>query len=217
MDALILSLTQDQHQKYLSLLKEDDITLNFEIESQSFENRFEESIKLIKEKMILSCEKINNFAKRESFFSNDLKKEEIDALIPKYYENISTISGLRKNLYALSIEISNEILSVEGQRAKILQKYADFLPYKAALGKNKKYANEIIKIDNEFSFEISKIAAHKNTLSHALSKISIICDELVPTFFQNSSQAADSPKFKNFNDNTFFISLSSFIEQMKNV
>ncbi len=217
MEALILSLTQDQHQKYLSLLGQDEVELNFEVESTRLENIFDEKIQNTKEKMIFCCEKLTEFAKSDSFFSENLKKEEIDALIPIYFEKINDIAKLRKGLYSLSIEISNEILRVEGQRAKILQKYADFLPYKAALGKNEKYANEIIKIDNEFSFEISKIAAHKNTLSHALSKISIICDELVPTFFQNSSQAADSPKFKNFNDNTFFISLSSFIEQMKNV
>ena len=37
MDKLILSLSPPQHQKYLSLLGQDEVELNFKIESACFE------------------------------------------------------------------------------------------------------------------------------------------------------------------------------------
>ena len=81
MDALILSLTNDQHKKYLSLVGKDDIILNFEIQEINFEAHSDENIKKAKNKIISSCETLLGFEKRDSFFSALLTKEEIERLL----------------------------------------------------------------------------------------------------------------------------------------
>lgn len=217
MDALILSLTNDQHKKYLSLVGKDDIILNFEIQEINFEAHSDENIKKAKNKIISSCETLLGFEKRDSFFSAPLTKEEIEKLIPTYFEAIRSISKAKQSLLNDIIDISRKIKEVETIHIEISKNYSDFLPYKAAFGKNEKYLNEIQAIDNDFDNEINKIVAQKESLVNELSRISTICDELIPLFFEKSSHAADTPKFKNFNDKEFFSTVSAFVEQVKNV
>ncbi|MBO5715713.1 MAG: hypothetical protein J6S23_04905 [Clostridia bacterium] len=217
MDALILSLTPIQHQKYLELLGKDEISLDFEVGTIEFDNYSDENIKSAKSKIVAECEKLMNFEKSDSFFSAKLNNEEIEELIPIYFEVINEISKAKKELYSEAIAISSKIKDVEKAHIEISQKYSDFLPYKAAFGKNEKYQDEILRIDNDFKCEIEKALEQKKELSNELSRISTICDVLIPTFSKKSSRAADTPRFKRFNDKEFFAAVSSFMEQIKNI
>ena len=217
MDALILSLSPEQHKKYLAIMKSEEINLDFEIGKAEFEAYRDENIKNAKNDMLNVCEKLMNFAKSDSFFSASLTKEEIDKLIPLYFSVLNDISNARKRLYSEVMVISTKINLVEKYHTAISKKYSDFLPYKAALGKNEQYQDEILRIDNEFKCEIEKALEQKTSLANELARISTICDDLIPDFFEKSSHAADSPKFKNFNDKKFFSTVSAFVEQIKNI
>ncbi len=217
MDALILSLTPPQHAKYLELLNQENITLDFKVDKTEFENYSNENIKNAKIQIVSYCEKLMNFAKNDSFFSARLSKEEIDKLIPEYFGAINNISKIQRELYSEAIIVSRKINEAEKIHIDISKKYTDFLPYKAAFGKNEKYRDEILKIDNDFKREMENSLAQKKALANELARISTICDVLIPSFSKNSSRAADTPRFKNFNDKEFFNSISSFMEQIKNV
>lgn len=217
MDALILSLAPEQHKKYLELLNQENITLDFKVDKTEFGNYSNENIKNAKIQIVSYCEKLMNFAKNDSFFSARLSKEEIDKLIPEYFGAINNISKIQRELYSEAIIVSRKINDVEKIHIEIYKKYADFLPYKAAFGKNEKYKDEISRIDSEFICEIEKTLAQKKALANELARISMICDVLIPSFRKNSSRAADTPRFKNFNDKEFFNSVSSFMEQIKSV
>ena len=217
MDALILSLAPEQHKKYLELLKQENITLDFKVDKIEFDIYTDENIKAAKHKIVACCEALMNFAKNGSFFSQKLSKDEIDKLIPKYFGAINDICKIQRELYSEAIIISRKINEVEKMHIEISKKYTDFLPYKAAFGKNEKYRDEISRIDSEFNCEIEKAFEQKKVLANELSKISTICDVLIPSFRINSSRAADTPRFKSFNDKEFFNSVSSFMEQIKSI
>lgn len=217
MDSLILSLTPAQHKKYLSLVGKDDVVFDFQVDTIEFDEYSDENVKIAKSNIVTNCEKLMSFAKRDLFFSATLTKEEIEKLVPIYFGAVSEISKAKQELYGEAIAISKKINDVEKKHMEISSKYADFLPYKAALSRNEKYKDEIFKIDNEFNNEINKLIEKKQLLANELARISKICDKLIPDFFATSSHAADSPKFKNFNDKEFFAAVSMFIEQIKNV
>ena len=217
MDALILSLTPIQHKKYLELLKQDNVELDFEIATVEFDNHSKENMSNAKHSILNTCETLMNFLKSDTFFSAKLSKDEIDKLIPSYFATIKDISNTQRALYSEAIVVSRKINELERIHTEVAQKYSDFLPYKAAFGKNEKYQDEILHIDNEFKATLEKTVEQKKALANELSQISTICDELIPSFFKRSSQAADTPRFKNFNDAKFFNSVSSFMEQIKSI
>ena len=217
MDALILSLAPEQHKKYLELLKQENISLDFKVDKIEFENYSDENIKATKHKIVACCEALMNFAKSDSFFSARLSKEEIDKLIPEYFGAINDICKIQRELYSEAIIVSIKINEAEKIHIDISKKYTDFLPYKAAFGKNEKYRNEILRIDNYFKREMENSLAQKKVLANELARISMICDVLIPSFSRNSSRAADTPRFKSFNDKEFFNSVSAFMEQIKSV
>ena len=217
MDALILSLAPEQHKKYLELLKQENISLDFKVDKIEFDIYTDENIKAAKHKIVACCEKLMIFAKNDSFFSKKLSKDEIDMLIPEYFSAVNNISIIQRELYTEAIIVSRKINEIEKIHIEISKKYADFLPYKAAFGKNEKYQDEISIIDSEFNREIEKALEQKKVLANELARISTICDVLIPSFRKNSSRAADTPRFQNFNDKEFFNSVSSFMEQMKSV
>ena len=217
MDALILSLAPEQHKKYLELLKQENITLDFKVDKIEFNNYSDENVKNAKYKIVAYCEKLMIFAKNDSFFSKKLSKDEIDMLIPEYFGAINSISIIQRELYTEAIIVSRKINEVEKIHIEISKKYTDFLPYKAAFGKNEKYQDEISIIDSEFNREIEKALEQKKVLANELARISTICDVLIPSFRKNSSRAADTPRFQNFNDKEFFNSVSAFMEQIKSV
>ena len=217
MDALILSLAPEQHKKYLELLKQENVKLDFIIEKIEFDIYTDENIKAAKYKIVDYCEKLISFTKSDSFFSPKLSKDEIDKLIPEYFGTINSISKIQRELYSEAIIVSRKINEAEKIHIDISKKYTDFLPYKAAFGKNDKYRNEILRIDNYFKREMENSLAQKKALANELARISMICDVLIPSFSKNSSRAADTPRFKSFNDKEFFNSVSAFMEQIKSV
>ena len=217
MDALILSLTHEQHKKYLELLKQENISLDFMVDKIGFENYSDENIKNAKIKIVAYCEKLMNFAKTDSFFSSKLSNGEIERLIPQYFGSINEIYKIQRGLYTEVLVISKMIQSIDKAHTEIAKKYANFIPYKAAFAKNEKYQDDILRIDNDFQCEIKKALEQKKVLSNEISRISKICDELIPSFSKTSSNAADSPRFKGFNDKEFFAAVSSFMEQVKSI
>jgi hypothetical protein len=217
MDALILSLTPAQHKKYLELVDCKNTELNFKFEHAHLQAYSDEKLQNAKDMIISSCQRIISLKKHSAFFSRSLDKDEIEKLIPIYFEVVRSITAVQSELYGEAILISREISKIENSLIEASVKYSDFLPYKAAFGKTERYKDEIIRIDTEFLNVKSNLTKHKKLLANELSKISNICDILIPDFFQKSAHAADSPRFKGFNDNEFFATVFAFLEQIKNV
>ena len=164
MDALILSLTPIQHKKYLELLKQDNVELDFEIATVEFDNHSKENMSNAKHSILNTCETLMNFLKSDTFFSAKLSKDEIDKLIPSYFATIKDISNTQRALYSEAIVVSRKINELERIHTEVAQKYSDFLPYKAAFGKNEKYQDEILHIDNEFKALYCRVCLHRSSL-----------------------------------------------------
>ena len=72
MDALILSLAPEQHKKYLELLKQDNITLDFKFDKTEFDNYSDENIKNAKIQIVAYCERLMNFSKNLTLLITNL-------------------------------------------------------------------------------------------------------------------------------------------------
>lgn len=216
MDNLILSFTPEQHQKYLEILNADTISLNFSVSHIEIEDLVLNTNSTV-EKMAKDCEKILAFAKKDSFFSKSLSREDIDALVPVYYEVISNVESAKAELYTLSVSLSSKITEIDTALNSIYSQYSHFLPYKAALLMRDDYKDKISEIDACFTEEIQTLSEKKERYFSSLIFISNICDTIIPEFLRASALYADTPRFKSFDDKNFFNAVESFVLKIRSV
>lgn len=214
MDRTVLSLTPEQHEKYLKIASSDTVDLNFDVPSaniQPLDTDFEAQ----KFKMTSGCERVLSFSNNNSFFQKDPTKEEIKDLIPVFYAAINDIEASRAELYKIAIAISQKIVEADTSLAHLHSQYTEFLPYKAALYEREGFRGEVMRLDAEFLAAIenlTQIRAHYVARLEALSNIS---DRIIPEFFSAATKYADAPKFKDFKDKEFFAQIRGFIEKIK--
>lgn len=212
MDNLIFTFNNEQIQLYNTLLSADSINLNFdtEIELQAFSlNTFNLAISNIEQE----AKKLLDFKKSSIGFNSSLTQEEIKQFIPVYYNVINNIYHHRKSIQEDIFALANQISISDRICANINQRYAKFLPYKAALYNRKEYASKIEKIDTEFSKSIKNSENYRKVLLFYFNLENSLCD-IVSEFFQKSSIATNEPKFEDLKTKELFLSIESFIEQI---
>ena len=211
---LILTFNKEQMSLYYELLEKDNVNLNFntDISIEEVSYNFDDAIYNL-EKEILT---LKQYQKNSISFAQAFTQEEIKKFIPAYYGTIRNISKQHIKISSESLTLTKKLNDAHKILANINKRYADFLPYKAALYNREGYATEIEKFDKEFIESIDKVKKHYNILLENAEKLAKICD-IVNDFFEKSSKATDEPKFKNFNPNDFFWSVDAFSEQLKSL
>lgn len=214
MDSLILTFNKEQLKLYNELLVADTVTLNF---NTTIPNISEYSFDIIKIEIPSIQAELSSLLKHQnqtSMFSSSLTQDQIQKLIPVYYEALISLGKIKARIGKESLIVSSKINEIEKHIAEINQRYADFLPYKAALSKNSKYASIINQTDEEFKANIQKANEYRKELLLYFDSMLNLC-ELISDFSIKSSRASDEPKFENFNTYDFFLSIDSLIEQLK--
>ena len=216
MDNLILSLTPEQHKKYIEIKNEKAPLLNFDVPSIQIEYCSIDT-RGAKNMIANACEKLLVFSKHDSFFEKSLSSKEINALIPVYYEGINSIDVARKELYKAATELSRKIVKIDAALSTLYSDYSEFLPYKAALFDREEYKNEILTLDDRFLSEISRLSEEKSRSTTSLESISNMTDILIPEFFSSLTKVSDAPRFKDFKHRDFFAVVNSFTEKIKTI
>lgn len=216
MDSLILSFNKEQIELYNELLKKENIELNFDTSLPNIEDYetviLDEALARIKKEVL----NLLNLNKNSSAFGAFLNQEEIKKLIPIYYNAIRAIRGHKINISAESWKLSFKIGEINKILADINKRYADFLPYKAALYNKDGYALEIETIDGQFKESIELANEYKKEFLELIKRIELICD-VTSDFIQKTSKASDEPKFKKFDAYDFFWATEAYLEQLKSI
>ena len=215
MDSLILTFNQRQMATYKELLQKENIDLNFDTMLQETNTFFVCDFDMVLSNMEKEAKILLNLNKHNSSFSIFFTQEEIKELIPIYYNAIREINRNSNIISGESRKLSLKLGKTDKALANMHKKYADFLPYKAALYSREDYALKIDEIDVQFKKNIELLENLKNELLELLLNAEKISN-IVNDFIQKSSKATDEPKFKNFDANEFFWSIEAFIEQIKN-
>lgn len=213
MDSLLLSFTPEQYKKYLDLKERENISLDFDSSIRDF-SFTDFKIADITNKMADEGKNLLELYETDSFFAPVLKDIGIPKLASSYFGAIQNIEALRKILWERGNTISNNILTLNREYQEINARYIEFLPYKAAFLESDKYGDEIIRIDGEFKNSFSKLKEMIKEESLQLDSIILVCDKLVADFYKSISKAADAPKFKEFDEKNFFLTVSGFIERI---
>jgi hypothetical protein len=171
---------------------------------------FDEVISKIKE----CATTLVNLNKQSSSFFTFLTQQEIKAIVPIYYNAIREIRRHSNIIGGDSWQLSFKMAKINRVCLDITQRYANFLPYKAALYNSDEYALEIETIDGQFKESIALANEYKKEFLELINRIELICD-ITSEFIQKTSKASDEPKFKKFDAYDFFWALEAFIEQLK--
>ena len=215
MDSIILSFNKEQMKLYKELLQKEHLDLNFDTQLPSLhdipcdffdleiDNIEKEAIQLLK-------------FKKKGFFVSSLTEDEMKIFIPAYYGAIKNINQYTMEMSSKALPFISQINNMEKIIADINKRYADFLPYKAALLDRDEYSHEISKIDEQFNKNIELARNYKKEILDIFDKTNTIYN-IVSDFIEKSSKATNEPKFKNFNYNDFFWTVEAFLERIKTV
>lgn len=213
MESLILTFTAEQLEKYYELLSKSDIELDFDTDVHPVGK-----LKISDTNLIISiiedeCLKLLKFKRYDSLFSVSLSQNEIRDLIPIYFDTVRNIEKCKRRLMDDTLSVSYELIELEKHIAHIYSRYAQFLPYKAALYGREEYCARISETDKRFKVSIETIEDHKSSLV-LYFEVSRELENIIDEFFKASAKAVDSPKFKSFDASGFFIVLEGFISQL---
>ena len=213
MDSLILTFNKEQMSLYKELLTKENIELNFDASLQKMDeitvSDFDEVISKIKE----CATTLVNLNKQSSSFFAFLTQQEIKAIVPIYYNAIREIRRHSNIIGGDSWKLSFKMAKINRVCLDITQRYANFLPYKAALHNKEDYHLEIERIDKQFKKSIELANIYKEETLLLFEKACKTVD-IVNEFVKRSSKASDEPKFKKFDCYDFFWSVDAFIEQL---
>ena len=213
MDLLVLSFTKEQRALYDTLLNEDDVILDFDVDLPAFKNHHTCDVHLVAQSIENECAHLFEFKKYDSLFSVFMTVEEIKRFIPMYYDVIRKIESIRRRVGSDAWILSYKIEELNNICKDMYQRYTDFLPYKAALGNREKYATKIADLDVKFKQSIKKSEEEKAELMARCEQLNKLND-IIRNFFDKSSDATDSPKFKKFDAYEFFFVLEGFCAQI---
>ena len=216
MDSLLFTFNKEQIKLYNELLKNDNIELNFDTSLPNIEGYQSEVLNEALARIEKETKKLLEFNKNSSSFSAFLTQDEIKDLIPVYYKAIREIRGHRIKIGAESWKLSMKIGEINKILADINKRYADFLPYKAALYNRDEYALEIETIDRQFKESIVLANEYKKEILELMGRIELICN-VTSEFIQKTSKASDEPKFKKFDAYDFFWATEAYLEQLKSI
>ncbi len=214
MDEIILTFSKDQLNKYNEIRDAESVVLDFDTELPELNEissySFDEFISLVE----VEIKKLLAFKKYDSVFSVFLTQEEIKAFIPVYYEVIRGISRYSKIVGADTWVLTMDISKAHRISAEMCEKYAAFLPYKAALYDREEYSSQIAEIDAKFKENIEYLDIYQNELVDRLKKADAFYS-IIQEFYKKAAEASDQPKFKKFDAYDFFWATEAFLEQIK--
>ena len=214
MDSLILTFNKKQLELYNELLDKENIELNFDTSLPEIDRFYIIGFDDILSDMESEAKILLKFNKRTTAFAPSLPQDEIKRLTPIYYNAILQIKRHTDIISGEAWKLSFELGEIDKALVYMNKKYADFLPYKAALYNKEKYYAQINQIDKQFKENIDVLDSLKAELLNLLEKSEKITN-IVSDFIQITSEASNEPKFKNFDDHKFFLSVEAFIEQIK--
>ncbi len=214
MDQLILTFNKSQMKLYNELLQKESIALSFDTELREMDEAPRENIEEALRNIENEAARLLSLKGQGSVFSAFLTQEEIKSLIPIYYEVIRNIEKNRRIISEDTWRLSLIISEAGEACADVYKRYADFLPYKAALYNREDYALQIDNTDRQFKESIEKAERYKRSILECFERASKISD-LVSDFFKKCSKATGEPKFKKFDAYDFFWAVESFTEQIK--
>lgn len=214
MDSLILTFNKEQLSIYYELLEKKDLELNFDTALSPTQDYSLDVLDIEVLSILNEMTELIKFKKQKTMFSSSLTQEKLQEFIPIYYKVINNIWYHQRNVRNEIVILSCLICDVEKSIADINQRYANFLPYKAALYNRPGYVSRIKYTDKQFKANIEKANGCKKALLSYFDDLIKLCD-IISDFFKKSSKASDEPKFKSFNTYDFFLSVDSFIEQLK--
>ena len=216
MDSLILTFNKEQLKTYNELLNKENIELTFDTNIQKNDKFYIISFDEVLSNIEREAKTLLNLNKHNSAFAAFFTQEEIKELTPIYYNAIREIRRNSNIIGGEAWKLSFKLAEIDKALANMQKRYADFLPYKAALYNRDRYSLEIDEIDAQFKKNIESLENFKNELLAIFEKAEKISN-IVDDFIQKSSKATDEPKFKKFDAYDFFWSVEAFIEQIRNV
>ena len=216
MDSLILSFNKKQMLLYKELLTKENIELNFDTDMPKVDKFYIICFDEIISSMENEAKILFKLKKVTSPFVSSFNQEEIKELTPVYYNALLKIKRQADIIRGEAFKLSSKIGEIDRALADINKRYANFLPYKAALYNREAYSTKIYEIDSQFQKNIDALNNLKKELLSLFEKSEKISN-IVDDFIQRSSKATDEPNFKNFNYNDFFWTVEAFLERIKNV
>ncbi len=215
MDDIILTFSKKQYEKYLELKSASFVTLEIDtdISIPSLNVNFNHKAAL--DKALSICDEILNFRKGNGFFNQSLAKEKINELVPSYFSLVNSLKDVQRELYNDACVIVKYVNALDEKDDEVSKKYAELLPYVAALDKDEKHGAKIENIKDQLLNSLSIIHSNKEKANSILAILMKLNEEMIPSFIKKSSQVADSPKFAHLDQSAFFNEITSFTEQIK--
>ena len=194
----------------------EDIELNFDTDMPKVDKFYILCFDEIISNMENEAKTLYKFKKVNSPFTTSFTQEDIKELTPVYYNALLQIKRQADIIKGEVFKLYLKIGEFDRALADINKRYANFLPYKAALYNKEAYSTKIYEIDSQFQKNIDALNNLKKELLSLFEKSEKISN-IVDDFIQRSSKATDEPKFKNFNYNDFFWTVEAFLEQLKTI
>lgn len=218
MDDLIFTFTQRQYELFLQIQEQSQkerVAIEFDFTISSYTDHFSSKMGDIFTSITEESERLLELEERGNVFSTFLSSKKIAELTPIFYDVTDKIEALRSNMYILASDISKELSKWQGHENAANEKYALFLPYKAALSESPDYGVKIVEVERQYFSAVDLITKRKEDLIALLCTIGAVCDRLIPDFLEEIALAADMPRFEKFSDRAFFSSVRNFIQRIK--
>ena len=214
MDELILTFTKEQYKKYNEIKNSENVILDFNTELPELNEISSYSFVEFISAVEIEIKKLLAFKKYDSVFSVFLTQDEIKEFIPVYYDVIREINRYSKIVGADTWVLTMDISRAHRISTEMCERYAAFLPYKAALYNREEYSSQIADTDAKFKESIEYLDVYQNELGERLKKADAFYN-VIQEFYKKAAEASDQPKFKKFDAYDFFWATEAFLEQLK--
>ena len=222
MDELILAFSPAQHQKYCEIkerAEREEISLDFDI--SLLPNISEDSLKDIKPILqeISACvQELLSLCKISAvWFCQRYTAEELDSIRNAFLNVLRNLSTTKAELCTVQLNAAAEAERLDLSHLKLMQAYAEFLPYKAALAPYSQYSKRISDIESAYKAAISRYDINISVRKNLIARIDNIYNNIIDEYVNNSTKAADFPNMENMNAELLFKHTRDLSEQLKHV
>ncbi len=220
MDELILAFSPAQHNKYCEIkerVEREEISLNFDI--SLLPNVPEDSLKDIKPILqelstcvhdLLSLCKIS-----AAWFCQRYSQQELDDIKNAFISTLRVISSAKAELFTVQCNTAQQTEQLSAAHLKLMQAYAEFLPYKAALAPHPQYSERIYDMGSAYSVAMSLYDVHISARKDLVLRVENICRNIIDVYIKNSTEATDFPNMENMNAELLFKHTRDLSEKLK--
>lgn len=216
MDETVLGFTPKQIEKYRQLLEGSEAVIP---EPRVFDSRAPypagNYIRTVASMPKIAEELFSHRPNNSIFAPREVPREEIPRIREHYYSVVRRLSDASTALGREASALLSSLHTTEHIYTEIQREYADFLPFRAALGERDEYSEQIAALDALYRENLSRSLARREDELAALSLIENVCENILPDFLAASSRAADSPSFASLNLSALFRSVTALSEQIR--